>query len=123
MTEETAGTGAAGAYRYLLNGEAAAVSETWAREDLPAGGQRITSRRSAPGVEIAVDAVVGEGRVALRRVQRDRTRGCVRNVVIETWMGRYFPGYPFPDRSRELRVAGRARIAAHDRPPDRHPSS
>ena len=64
MTEETAGPGAAGAYRYLLNGDVTAVSETWAREDLPAGRQRVTSRRSAPGVEIAVDAVLGEGLVA-----------------------------------------------------------
>lgn len=63
MPDEVAGHDAAGEYRYLLNGEATAITETWTRQALPGGQHRITSRRSAPGVEITVDAVLGRGLV------------------------------------------------------------
>jgi hypothetical protein len=50
-----------GSYRYLLNGEPAEVNETWSRRLLSPGTEQVSSRRTAPGVEIAVTAELEEG--------------------------------------------------------------
>ena len=39
------------------------MTEPWARQVLPTGQHRVTSARRAPGIEIAVDAVFGDGLV------------------------------------------------------------
>ena len=53
----------AGVYNYRLNGGATAVREYWQRSRQPSGDWLISSSRTAPGVEIAVEAQVTEGRV------------------------------------------------------------
>jgi hypothetical protein len=58
-----------GGYRYLLNGEAAAVTETWRRWQLPSGEERVSSVRRAPGVEIQVEAGVENGLVQACEIQ------------------------------------------------------
>ena len=52
---------ASGAYRYRLNGEPAAVEETWRREPIGQGCWRVTSRRRAADVAIDVEAQEAHG--------------------------------------------------------------
>ena len=54
---------ARGEYRYLLNGEPAAVSETWRLRGSPEGECQIASERAAHGVVIEVEAHLSAARV------------------------------------------------------------
>ena len=50
-----------GVYHYSLNGESTAVRERWQRRRHASGQWLVTSTRTAPGVEIAVEARVADG--------------------------------------------------------------
>lgn len=52
---------ASGCYRYILNGHPTEVAESWSLEGELATQCQISSRRSAPGVEIEVTAAVSSG--------------------------------------------------------------
>jgi hypothetical protein len=52
-----------GVYHYLLNGQATPVREHWRRHRQAAGEWLVTSGRSAPGVNIEVEAQMTEGLV------------------------------------------------------------
>ncbi|MCB1702593.1 MAG: hypothetical protein H6985_18620 [Pseudomonadales bacterium] len=57
------GTPDSGVYHYRLNGEPVGVEERWQRHPQGSGACRISSSRSAPGVEIVVDALVAGAQV------------------------------------------------------------
>ena len=52
-----------GSYHYSLNGNPTEVSETWGLEGDLTGECRITSTRTAPGIDIGVAALVSRGAV------------------------------------------------------------
>ena len=52
-----------GSYEYLLNGESTPIGESWTREALADSQERWSSTRSAPGVELSVQASVRDGSV------------------------------------------------------------
>lgn len=52
-----------GVYHYLLNGQATRIREHWQRHRQPSGEWLVTSGRSAPGVNIEVEARVTGGLV------------------------------------------------------------
>lgn len=72
-----------GAYTYLLNGEDAGVSETWAVSGRPDGSRRIQSARSAPafGSFIEVDAREQNGQIIAFDVRwRNSSPGAVKEA-------------------------------------------